>query len=309
MMRDKSQPLHLKYRPQGLDELFGNDSVKESLKVILERDSGEVRSFLLTGQSGCGKTTIARIISTKLGCSFQDFHEFNSANVRGIDTIREIASNSKYFPTSGKIKIYLLDECHKLTNDAQNALLKLLEDTPKHVRFILCTTDPGKLITTIKTRCSMFHVSPLKRHHTLKLLKWICEEEDVEVSDAVLNRICEYSNGLPRQAVVMLDQVIDIDDEKTALKTLIDMTIDEETILDLCQRLLSKSKWEDIASILKKLDEDPEKIRIGIYNYMAKVVLSSGNPKAVSIMEMFEDPIYNNGKSSIIKSCFYANKL
>jgi DNA polymerase III gamma/tau subunit len=309
MERDTSLPLHLKYRPQTFDEVIGNESAVESLRTILSRQSGEVRTFLFIGSSGCGKTTLARIIKNELGCSDRDFVEYNSANVRGIDTIREIAESCRYSPMSGLLKIYLLDEAQKLTGDAQNALLKLLEDTPKHVRFILCTTDPDKLIKTIKTRCSTFQVSLLRRNQTLKLLKWICKEEKVEMSDKVLLKVADYSEGSPRQAVVMLDQVIDIEDEEQAMQTLLDSSVSETTVLDLCQKLLTKSKWKDVSDILKNIEDDPEKVRLAILGYMSKVLLSSGNSKARDIMRFFEEPFYNGGKSLLIGACFDANNI
>jgi len=203
-MRDEQQPLHIKYRPQTFDELIGNETTIESLKSILQREKGEIRSFLFTGPSGCGKTTIARIMANELKCSDRDLQEYNSSNTRGIDTIREIANNCRYSPLNGKVKIYLLDEIHKATNDAQNALLKLLEDTPNHVRFILCTTDPEKLLKTIKTRCSTFVVSSLQRAKIMKLLKWVCEEEKCDISQKVIQKIAECADGSPRQSLVLL---------------------------------------------------------------------------------------------------------
>jgi DNA polymerase-3 subunit gamma/tau len=307
--RDKNLPLHLKYQPQSLEEVVGNESVIESLQSILSRKTGEIRSFLFTGSSGCGKTTLARIIKNKLECSEYDYYEYNSASVRGIDTIREIADSCRYAPMNGKVKIYLLDEIHKATNDAQNALLKLLEDTPSHVRFILATTDPEKLIKTIKTRCSIFQVNLLRRNQITKLLKWICSEEGVEISDKILGKIADYSEGSPRQAIVFLDQIIDIEDDEQAEQILLDSSVDEKTVLDLCQKLLAKTKWESIASILKLIDDEPEKVRLGILSYMSKVLLSGDNSKAAGIMMCFDEPFYNGGKSFLILSCYQANKL
>lgn len=308
MERDKSLPLHLKYRPQSFEEFVGAESVVESLMTVLGRENGEVRTFLFVGSSGCGKTTSARIVKSSLNCSDMDFFEYNSANTRGIDTIREITENSKYAPMKGKVKIYLIDECHKMTNDAQNALLKLLEDTPKHVRLILCTTDPEKLIKTIKTRCMIFMFPLLKRSQILKLLKSVCKEEDVDVSDSLLNLITDYSDGCPRQALVMLDQVIDMD-EKDATGVLLNASVEEKTVLELCQLLLRNSKWESIAKILKSLDDDPEKIRLSILKYMEKVLLSKYDQRVVEIMDMFSEPFYTGGKSLLVKYCAMANGL
>jgi DNA polymerase-3 subunit gamma/tau len=308
MDRDKSLPLHLKYRPQNFDEFVGNEAVIESLRNILSRDKGEIRSFLLTGDSGCGKTTIARLIKNELKCSDLDFYEYNSASVRGIDTVREIADSCRYAPMSGGVKIYLLDEIHKATNDAQNALLKLLEDTPVHVRFVLATTDPDKLIKTIRTRCSTFHLAQLRRNQILKLLKWICKEENHEVSDSLLMKISNFCDGSPRQAIVLLDQVIQVDNEELAEQVLIDCTVDDKKVLDLCQALIDKKSWATVSSILKNLlDDDPEHIRLAVLSYFAKVLLTKDSIRLEAMSRWFEEPFFNSGKSLLILACFRAN--
>ena len=137
--------LPIKYRPQYFDEVAGNKDAVAQCEAILKRSLATIpRSWLFTGPSGTGKTTLARILRYELDCSDADFHEFNTSNTRGIDTIREITSKARLSPMDGKIQVYLLDECHQLTKDAQNALLKALEDTPKHTFFMLCTTNPEK---------------------------------------------------------------------------------------------------------------------------------------------------------------------
>ncbi len=310
MERNKTLPLHTKYRPQNFNEFVGNDSVKESLQAILSRTTGEVRTFLFTGPSGTGKTTLARIISNELKCSPQDFHEFNVASVRGIDTIREIASNSRYFPLGGKIKIYLLDEFHKSTTDAQNAILKLLEDTPNHVRFILCTTDPEKLIKTIKTRCTTFALTSLRRNELMKLLKWVCTEEKVDINLPVLQKVAEYADGSPRQALVLLDQIIDIEDDEMALQTIIDTSIGEINIIDLCKEFLKpKIRWENLSPLISKIDEEPEKIRYAILTYMMKVLLGTPSDRVVQIIELFSASFMYSGKAGLAATCYLATKI
>lgn len=299
-----------KYRPQTFNEFIGNEAVITSLQSILQRESGEVRSFLFTGPSGSGKTTLARIVATELKCSDRDFFEFNTANTRGIDTIREIANASRYSPLSGKVKIYLMDECHKLTGDAQSALLKLLEDPPNHIRFILCTTDPEKLLSTIKTRCSTFKVSSLPKPKLINLLKWVCTEEKVEVSQNIIQKIAESSDGSPRQALVILDQVIDIEDEETALQAIIDASIDEQNILDLCRKLLDNgNRWKGISDILKGINDEPEKCRYAILSYLSKILLSRADDRVANIMDLFCEPFYNSGKGGLILACYLASKI
>jgi DNA polymerase-3 subunit gamma/tau len=309
-MRDENQPLHIKYRPKTLDEFVGNESTVDSLKSILSRDKGEVRSFLFTGESGCGKTTLAKIISDMMKCGDRDFHEFNTANTRGIDTIREIVVSSRYLPMNGAVKVYLLDECHKLTNEAQNALLKLLEEPPNHARFILCTTDPDKLLPTIKTRCSIFHVSNLISAKILKLLKWVCSEEKVDVSKEVLQKIVDCSDGGPRKALVLLDQVIDVENDETALQAITNSTVDEHSVIDLCKELLqSGNNWKTLANIIKGLDKEPESTRYAIISYLSKVLLDRQSDRVAEILNLFLDSWMYSGRGGLVATVYLANKL
>ena len=303
-------PLHTKYRPPNFDTFIGNDSVVSSLISILTRKEGQPRTFLFQGPSGCGKTTIARIMKSYLTCSDEDFHEFNTANTRGIDTIREIKSTSEYKPWLGKVKIYLLDEVHKLTNDAQNAVLKLLEDTPEHVRFILCTTDPEKLLKTIRTRCTTFQLSALPKRSIVKLLRDICKNEQVTIDqgfEKVLEEIARVSEGLPRKALVLLDQVIDLNNED-ALKAIEKVTLNESTTLELCQLLIESvpNKWERVAVILKGLDTEPETVRYSILGYLASVLLNKGDVRVAQMISIFSESFMYSGRAGLIAACFLA---
>lgn len=307
----KDLALHLKYRPTDFDDFIGNDSTIESLKSVIRRKENQVRSFLFTGPSGCGKTTLARIIKEELNCSDKDFYEYNVADVRGIDTIRDISSNSRFAPLSGKVKMYLLDECHKLTTDAQNALLKLLEDTPSHVRFLLCTTDPEKLIKTIRTRCSTYSVSLLPKAKILKLLKLVVNLEEKEVAPEIIKKITDVSNGSPRQALVILDQVVDIEDDEIALQTIIDSTVDEVKVLDLCRMLVDKNtSWEKICNCIKGLENtEPETIRYSVLGYFTSILLNKDSPVIVQLIEIFSDSWIYSGKAGLVSSCYMSYGL
>jgi DNA polymerase III gamma/tau subunit len=246
-------------------------------------------------------------MKSHLECPDQDFYEYNSANVRGIDTIRDIGSGCQYAAFSGGIKIYLLDECHKITPDGQAALLKLLEDTPSHVFFILCTTDPEKLITTIKTRCSRFEVSALPRHSQMKLLRDVCGKEGVEIDSPILIKIADSCNGSPRQALVMLDQIIDIVDPDIAMQAIIDCTVDDVKVLDLCRALVGgRATWAEVSTILKGLTGEPESIRYAVLGYLNSVLLNRGDDRTAKTITYFCESYMYVGKAGLSLSCYMA---
>ena len=200
--------LHQRYRPQSFNAVIGNEATIERLQAVLSNEKRRPHSYLLHGPSGCGKTTIGRIIATELGCKGADFVELDSADFRGIDTVRGIRRQIAYAPMESKCRVWLLDEAHALTNDAQTALLKSLEEPPSHVYFILCTTLPKKLLLTLRSRCSQYVVSQLTDIQIKYLLRRVVKAEGESMSHAVYKRIIRSSNGLPRQALVVLEQVL-----------------------------------------------------------------------------------------------------
>lgn len=307
-MNERTSDLHIKHRPKTFADIFGNTAIKESLKVLMQSKESFPHVILLSGPSGCGKTTIGRIIKTFLGCSNIDFKEFNSADVTGVDVSREINKNCMIRPMMSSCKVYLLDECHKISTAAQSALLKTLEDTPEFVYFILCTTDPNKLIKTVRNRCKEFIVNPLDFRETKNLLNSIYKKEGLDPYPNVVNKIARICEGSPRKALVLLGQIIDIAEEEQALKAIDNVTIEETKVIELCKRLISNqpNKWNDVKKMLKNLNEDPEKVRYAILGYLSKVMLNNGNIQIAQIMTMFFDSYMYNGKPALIYSCYMA---
>src|SRR5690554_5071868 len=172
-MSDKAKVLYLKYRPDSLDEVVGNSETVELLRSQLSPDASQPigRSILFHGPTGCGKTTLGRIVARELGAKGSDIKEIDAADFRGIDTIREIRKQIAYKPLEGPYQVWILDEVHRATQDAQSALLKTLEDTPSHVYFILCTTDPQKLLPAIRGRCADYQVRTLNDREMRMLLR------------------------------------------------------------------------------------------------------------------------------------------
>lgn len=314
--------LYLRHRPNQLSEMFGNENAIASLKSLLQKKKNFPSAVLIYGPTGCGKTTLARIIKKELGCSDEDFTELNTANTRGIDTVREIIENSNYSTFSGGVKIYLIDECQKLTNDAQNALLKVLEDTPPKVHFILCTTDPEKVILTVRNRCSMFKVNMLPSFILSRLIEGVCKAEGKTINKDVVKEIVRVSKGSPRQALVLLEKELDVD-PKGALQELEDLDISETKTKDIIYLLLkpkSADKWEQMSKLIKGLEQlEPEAFRVGILNYFSKVLLGEEKVDEGRIglyagrislmMECFSQPFLYGGYGLLVNALFKASSI
>ena len=308
MSENAPQPLHLKYRPQTLDEIVGNVATVKALETTLSRGAAP-HSYLLTGPRGTGKTTLGRIIARFLGCTGRDFREMNSANYRGIDSVRELISTSVLHPMEGDAVLYLLDEAAQLTKDAQAALLKLLEEPPKHVYFVLATTDPEKLLDTIKSRCAHFVLAALPPEQIAERLIHIIEAEGCPVeypTDKVISEIAKRCDGSLRQAVMMLDQVIDIQDESEAIEALAEAVGYDRQTIDLCRALLKGSRWKAVQQMLRGINADAETVRYSVLGYMNTVLLSDekANPQALRVVRRFCQSMMYTGRAGLTLACY-----
>jgi DNA polymerase III gamma/tau subunit len=300
--------LYLKYRPNSLDEIIGNEEIVQLLKEQLSKNSKQPipHSLLFHGPTGCGKTTLGRIVAHELGAKGNDIREIDSADFRGIDTIRDIRKQSTYKPLEGPCRVWILDEVHQLTKDAQSALLKTLEDTPNHIYYILCTTEPQKLLPTIRGRCSQYQVQPLTEKNMKKLLRRVVKAEKESLSKEIYDQIIQDSFGHPRNALQILAQVLSVREEdrmKVAKKT----AETQSKTIELCRALVSGTDpWRKIATILGGLkEEDPEQIRRAILGYCQACLLSK-NPVlfAAQIMDEFIEPFYNSGFPGLVLACY-----
>jgi Holliday junction resolvasome RuvABC ATP-dependent DNA helicase subunit/archaellum biogenesis ATPase FlaH len=220
-MEKEKQSLHVKYRPETWDDVIGNKNEKtvNNLKAVLKK--GNERTFLISGATGCGKTTIARLIKKELGCSDIDFLEINAGNLRGLDTIREVLRDCLFSPIQGSTKIFFFDEAHQITGAAAEALLKATEEPPAGVYFILATTNPKKLPEALRGRCTEYKVFPLSLSEMKELLtEVISKEKIVGVTDNVVGAISHAAGGCPRKALVILGKLKDLETEKEMLEAI-----------------------------------------------------------------------------------------
>jgi DNA polymerase III gamma/tau subunit len=301
--------LHLDYRPDKFEDFIGNSGSVKSLQSKLKQKALP-HSILLQGPSGCGKTTIGRILKSELNCSDFDFIEINVGNESGIQTGRQIIQNINFKPTQGDVRIYLLDECQQMSKAFQSSLLKPLEDTPKHAYFILCTTDPQKLLLTIRNRCTTYEVEKLKDKQVVELLEKVAKKEKKEVDESAIDDIVMAADGCPRQALVVLGQIIDMDPrrQRRAIKSYLS---NEKKTIDLCRALANGSSWPVIRGILTEIEDEPEKVRRAVIGYMRAIALNERSSGAKiqmvnKIYQQFVQNYYDTGPAGLVFSCWCA---
>ena len=297
-----TEELYRKYRPQNFKDVLGQD---DAIRMLTEmgRKGSIPHVLLLTGDSGTGKTTIARILKTKLKCGDADFCEMNAADDKGIDMARDLKQRSGLSPIQGPCRIWLIDECANLTAQAQECLLKLLEDTPKHVYYFLCTTDPQKLKKTIITRATEIRTKPLKPAMLKQLVLDVVGKEGKTIETDVADKIADIAEGSARKALVLLHQVIDLGSEDDKLEALQKADL-KRVGIDIARALIKGAKWPEVAKLLESVDEDPETIRRIILGYATAVAIKKPNPvREITILEAFLEPFFHTGKAGLCQSC------
>lgn len=297
--------LYKKYRPQRLKEVLGQLEAVRTLQGFVE--NGFPHALMFSGPSGCGKTTLTRICATKLDCHPDYYVEKDCATFRGIDTVRDIEREMHAWPLIGNVRIYYIDEAHQLTKDAQNALLKMLEDTESHVYFMLSTTEPQKLITPIITRCTEIKVQKLKAKILRELVDYVLTEEKVELSADVKDKIVEYSEGSARKALVLLNQVYKLEDEEEQLQSVFRMD-HKANAFELAKLLIwtPRPNWSDVSKLLKDLEDDPEGIRLMMLSCSMGEILKGGNAvsRALMVFDYFQFNFYDTKKPGLVRACY-----
>ncbi len=251
------QALYRKYRPKTFNEVVGQDVIVKTLKNEITRNKIN-HAYLFAGPRGCGKTSIAKLFARVINCENPidfnpcnscvsclqtqntDIIEIDAASNNGVDEIREIRNKVNLVPSTGKYKIYIIDEVHMLTTGAFNALLKTLEEPPSHAIFILATTDPHKIPTTILSRCQRFDFKKVKEDVIVKRLSFIAESEQIEIEDAALKEIAFIADGGMRDAISILDQAVAYSTDVITLKDINDIvgTISNSKIDEFINNLI-----------------------------------------------------------------------
>lgn len=298
--------LYRKHRPKTFKEMVGNKSTVAALESIIVKKSPP-HAFLFTGPAGTGKTTAARILLKELGCIGMDLMEIDSADDRGVDSIRAIRGRMGNLPQEGEKRGWFFDEAHELTSIAQDALLKGLEEPPTHCMVALATTEPQKLKKTLRTRCTIFNFSSLSELELVTLLQRVCKREKKNIDTKFLDAVAAKSDGSPRQALSIMERYID-QDPKTLDRNVIEEFEDEETeVIELCRALFQQKSWKMVAGILKNIKAEPETIRRIVIQYCSSCLLG-GQEKAFLVLEPFLEMGIVTGMPSIVAAAYMAVK-
>ncbi len=304
-----------KWRPKNFAQLAGQEHVVQALTNALTQNRLH-HAYLFTGTRGVGKTTIARIFAKSLNCEsgitatpcgvcgacteidsgrFVDLIELDAASNTQVDNMRELLESALYAPTSGRFKVYIIDEVHMLSKSAFNAMLKTLEEPPSHVKFILATTDPQKIPVTVLSRCLQFNLKQLPPALILAHLQYVLGQENIPFENGALNLVARAAQGSMRDALSLLDQAIAYSSGKVdegLVRTMLG-AIDQGYLFDLLQTLRAgdgpgllriaddmairslafEAALQDLATLLHRIalaqtipqaipDDEPERVRL-----------------------------------------------
>jgi DNA polymerase-3 subunit gamma/tau len=250
-----------KYRPKDFSSVVGQDSIVSILLSAIKQNR-MAHALLFTGGRGVGKTTLARLVAKSLVCigdnkpcnnCFQckgvdDFNsldviEIDGASNTSVDDVRELRENAKYQPTSAKYKIFIIDEVHMLSQNAFNALLKILEEPPSHIIFIFATTEVHKLPKTILSRCQRYDFKRFSENTVYLNLKDIIKKENYSFEEEAVKLLAKLSDGSMRDALSMLEQVLHLGLEHYTNQdvSLVLGVIDHQSVKELSSAMLSKN--------------------------------------------------------------------
>ncbi|MCX6764241.1 MAG: DNA polymerase III subunit gamma/tau [Candidatus Nealsonbacteria bacterium] len=339
-MKEQNLVLYRKYRPENFAEIVGQNHIVRTLSNAISEGMVS-HAYLFAGPRGTGKTTIARILAKSVNCSSRqekewepcnkcsscleishgrsiDLIEIDAASHRGIDEMRELRDGIRFLPTKSRYKVFIIDECHQLSKDAANALLKTLEEPPSHAIFILATTEIHKMIPTIISRCQRFDFRKLTSKEIVQKLKTIIQKEKANIEEKALNLIALNSEGSIRDAEGFLDQALifaGFEKQKEIkmedIKDLLGL-VEINTVAKLVDFIAEKNSRGAIDFLNETLEKgyDPKEFAKTLIEYLRQVLLfkiDSGlqNPLLLSLSEdekiKFQNQIKNFEEKDILK--------
>ena len=316
--------LYRTYRPQKFSDVIGQYVIVKTLQNAIKNDRVS-HAYLFCGPRGTGKTSVARIFAKVLNCpnaldgepcnnceackeisegTCPDVIEIDAASNNGVDEIRDLKEKVKFLPAGSKYKIYIIDEVHMLTQSAFNALLKTLEEPPKHVIFILATTEPQKVISTIISRCQRFDFGTLSVNELVEALVNICEKENIKYDENALKTIASASEGGLRDAISLLDQAISLSQDAIDENVASSVTglVGKEKLIELANAI-EEQKISDCLTLVQDLENSGKEVSkivsslLGFYHdiLVYKSINLSPNEKYIAFSNRISiDKLYYN---------------
>jgi len=312
-----------KYRPQTFDTVVGQSHITTTLKNAI-RHQQLAHAFLFCGPRGVGKTTCARILAKTINCekptkdgeacdkcqsciSFNDgasmnYFELDAASNNSVDDIRELVTQVRFVPQTGKYKVYVIDEVHMLSSSAFNAFLKTLEEPPPYAIFILATTEKHKILPTILSRCQIFDFKRITINDTVEHLEEICKKEEIKSDKASLQVIAQKSEGCMRDALSILDKIVSFTNGELVYAT----TLEHLNILDAdCYfKLLECMQQQDLSGAMLQYDDINRKgfegdlVLNGFAEFIRNLLVCKDDKAAVllEVVESFKEKYITTAK-------------
>ena len=276
---------HNSYRPKEWEDVLGQGATVKALKALVESRGSQ--AFLLVGPSGTGKTTLARLSASKLGCC--DPVEIDAASNNGIDAMREVLKVTQTRSLLSSSRAIIVDEAHRLSKPAWDAMLKSIEEPGEDVYWFFCTTEGSKVPETVRTRCTSFELKPVPERLIRSLLDNVCGSEGISVKEDILDLCAQDAKGSPRQALVSLSKAQSASSIEEARELLSRSAAPAEAV-DVARFIFKEMFGEARKALLRLKGESPESIRIVIYQYAFSVARNTEGVFPLTVMSEFSAP-------------------
>lgn len=292
--------LYRAYRPQAFNEVSGQRVIIQTLQNALLHNK-IAHAYIFSGPRGTGKTTVAKILAKAVNCLKQpakepcnecevcigidkgdigDVIEIDAASNNGVDEIRDLRDKVKYMPQVGKYKVYIIDEVHMLTTGAFNALLKTLEEPPKHIIFILATTEIHKVPLTILSRCQRFDFKNIEKEDIIEKLNEIIKKENIKIEDEAIDTIATNAEGGLRDAISLLDQAVSFSDGEITDEDihLVSGSVSKKALVSLLNNINNKEVVKALETLKALISDgkDPQRITNDLILALRDILLAKG---------------------------------